>query len=275
VTGGKVVLLGALAGATIFLGLPFARLKEPKPRLRASLNAVAIGILVFLLWDVLAHAAEPVESALTAAHGGTGSWARFLGLAVVFAVGIGVGLLALVAYEGRMAEPPRAVGAGVATSSRTRVVTWGSAERLAVMIAVGIGLHNFSEGLAIGQSAAKGEVSLATMLIVGFALHNGTEGFGIIAPLTGGRRPEWPFLVTLGIIGGGPTFLGTVIGRAFVNDTLYLAFLALAAGSILYVVIQLIGVAMKLGQRNALMVGVLGGLLLGFATDWVLVAAGA
>ena len=144
------------------------------------------------------------------------------------------------------------------------------------MIAVGIGLHNFSEGLAIGQSAASGEISLALLLIVGFGLHNATEGFGIVAPLTGEPiRPSWGFLALLGLIGGGPTFVGTLVGQSFVNDTVSVAFLALAAGSILYVIIQLLRVAERLGHRLLMSWGLLLGLLLGFATDFVIVAAGA
>src|SRR5207342_2053262 len=124
-------------------------------------------------------------------------------------------------------------------------------KRLAFFIALGIGFHNFSEGLAIGQSAAAGEVSLALLLIIGFGLHNATEGFGIVAPMAAeGETPSWSFLLLLGLIGGGPTFLGTLIGQSFVNDTVFMACLALAAGSILYVVIELLGVARKLGHKE-------------------------
>jgi ZIP family zinc transporter len=147
---------------------------------------------------------------------------------------------------------------------------------LAFCIALGIGLHNFAEGLAIGQSAAKGELRLALLLIVGFGLHNATEGFGIVAPLAAdSERPSWRFLFTLGLIGGGPTFFGTAVGQVFVNDAVFLAFLALAAGSILYVIVQLLHVASKLGHKELLMWGLLAGLLAGFATDLVLTAAGA
>jgi ZIP family zinc transporter len=148
--------------------------------------------------------------------------------------------------------------------------------RLGMTIAAGIGLHNFSEGLAIGQAANANEISLAVLLVVGFALHNATEGFGIVAPLAGeAERPSWRYLGLLGLIGGGPTFVGTLVGQSFVNETVFLGFLALAAGSILYVVVQLLGVAHKLGHKELLMWGVLVGLLVGFATDYVLVAAGA
>ncbi|MGZ4759123.1 MAG: ZIP family metal transporter, partial [Acidimicrobiales bacterium] len=130
-------------------------------------------------------------------------------------------------------------------------------------------------GLAIGQSAANGEISVALLLIIGFGLHNATEGFGIVAPLAGDeRRPTWGFLAVLGLIGGGPTFVGTLLGQSMVNDYLFVLFLALAAGSILFVVIQLLRVAFKLGYNELLMGGILIGLLLGVATDLVLVAAG-
>jgi ZIP family zinc transporter len=79
----------------------------------------------------------------------------------------------------------------------------------------------------------------------------------------------------MGLIGGSPTFFGTVIGRMWINDAVFLGFLALAAGSILYVIVQLLHVASKLGFRELLMWGLLLGLLAGFATDFILVAAGA
>ena len=146
---------------------------------------------------------------------------------------------------------------------------------LALFIAVGIGLHNFAEGLAIGQSAAAGEVSLALVLIVGFGLHNATEGFGIVAPLAGdGAVPSWRFLALLGLIGGGPTFIGTVVGQAWVNEFVSVAFLTLAAGSILYVVIELLNVNRGFGMKRLVTWGLLVGLLAGFLTDWILVAAG-
>ena len=132
------------------------------------------------------------------------------------------------------------------------------------MIAVGIGLHNFAEGLAIGQAAAKSEIALATLLVIGFALHNATEGFGIVAPLAGevtedGQRalPSWGFLLAMGAIGGGPTFIGTAVGHAFTSEALSVVFLSLAAGSILYVVIQLTGVAAKNRRMDLFAYGLL------------------
>ena len=87
--------------------------------------------------------------------------------------------------------------------------------------------------------------------------------------------PSWGFLATLGVIGGGPTFVGTIVGQAWVSEWLDMAFLALAAGSILYVVVQLLYVSFKMGHKEMLMWGLFVGLVLGFGTDFVLVAAGA
>ena len=160
---------------------------------------------------------------------------------------------------------------------RTRGISgWSAARRLSLLIAVGIGLHNFGEGLAIGGSAAAGEIGLATVLVIGFALHNGTEGFGIVAPLAAeGDRPSWGFLLLMGLIGGGPTFVGTAVGRQFTSDAMSVIFLTLAAGSILYVVIQLLGVAYKNGRKELIYWGVLLGLCAGFVTDMVVTAGGA
>jgi len=258
------VLLGAIAGFTIYLGLPFARLPSPSRALQSFLNALANGILVFLLWDVITKASEPINTALvTAQHG---SVAPFAALIALFALGFGLGLLGLVYLERILIRPTaQGVRAGEVAP-----------QQLALMIAVGIGAHNFSEGLAIGQSAVSGAISLATILIVGFALHNITEGFGIGAPIVaGGIRPSWRFLGLAGLIGGGPTFLGTIVGFGFHSDYLFVAFLSLAAGSILYVIGELLGAGRRLGLRELAGWGLLIGFLAGYATDLVVTWGGA
>ncbi|MGW0882385.1 ZIP family metal transporter [Streptomyces sp. NPDC002671] len=271
----NIALLGAIAGFTIYLGLPLGRLRTPTPRLKAGLNAVAIGILIFLVWDVLTHAWEPVDEALSDHKWGTVASGGF-----TLAAGLTIGLAGLVHYDAwiarRRAAAARPAGPGAAATTELAPRTRSQAASLALMIATGIGLHNFAEGLAIGNSAAKGEISLAVLLITGFGLHNATEGFGIVAPLAAeGERPSWLTLLWLGLIGGGPTFLGTLVGQHLVNDTLSIAFLGLAAGSILYVVIELLAVARKSGLKTLTTWCVLLGLLLGFATDAVVTAAGA
>ena len=147
-------------------------------------------------------------------------------------------------------------------------------KQLALLIAVGIGVHNFGEGLAIGQAAAASQISLAVTLIIGFSLHNATEGFGICGPMSGeGTRPSWGFLALLGLIGGAPTFLGTVLGQAWSSEAASVVFFAVAAGSILYVVQELFAVNRKYGHTVLVMWLVLAGLMLGFATDFVVSSA--
>ena len=288
------LLLGFLAGATILLGLPLGRLRKPAPSVRLFLNATAVGILLFLVWDVLSAAWEPIDAALTSLHEGDGGLGTAIGYGLIAVAGLSIGLVSLVQYERWMARrvpalpagaPPRPEGPGAMTISEVKpprgIATWSAAKRLSLLIAVGIGLHNFAEGLAIGQSAAAGEIGLALMLVIGFGLHNATEGFGIVAPLAADLdgegqqiRPSWGFLLAMGAIGGGPTFIGTVIGHGFTSEPLSVAFLTLAAGSLIYVITQLISVAARSRRSDLLAYGILLGLVAGFFTDAIVTAAG-
>jgi len=277
----RTLILGFIAGVTILFGLPLGRLRRPAAALCQFLNALAIGVLLFLVWDVLTHAWEPIDTAIGELHDHTGGIWPVVGYAVLFFAGLGTGLVSLVYYERFLGRPRPRFGPGAMAATEVRARRFGvarlsPASRVALLIAVGIGLHNFGEGLAIGGSAASGEISLATLLVIGFALHNATEGFGIVAPLAGeSERPSWGFLLVLGAIGGAPTFLGTAIGREFTSDAMSVVFLTLAAGSILYVVIQLLGVAHKVGRRELLVWGVFLGLVAGFVTDMIVTAGGA
>src|SRR6266581_3887426 len=218
---GTAVLLGAFAGATIFLGLPVARMRGLPKAVQGFLNAFATGILIFLLWDILSHAGEPVKAALTGAP------------------------------QINLSFPP-----------------------MAIIFATGLGLHNLSEGLAIGQSAHTGAIAFAGVLVVGFALHNVTEGFGIAAPMTMAPKPaSWAFLGLAGLIGGGPTFVGTWIGYLASSTYVYVGFLAVAAGALLYVVNELFHVGRRLSTPTSFGWGLLLGFLTAYATDLFLTVA--
>jgi ZIP family zinc transporter len=272
---GEILLLGAVAGLAIFLGLPLGRMQRATASAKAFLSAVATGVLLFLLWDVLTNSVDPIERALHRSD-----WARFSGLSALAAGGFSVGLLGLVYYDAWMKarRSRNTIGPGAASTAEftpSGLASLSPARLLSVFIATGIGLHNFAEGLAIGQSAARDELSLALVLVIGFGLHNATEGFGIVAPLSGeAERPSWRFLGLMGLIAGGPTFLGTLVGQAWVSETVSVLFLALAAGSILYVVVELVNVCRLFSTKVLTTWGILIGLLLGFATDFILVGAG-
>jgi zinc transporter, ZIP family len=273
----QTLALGAIAGFTIFLGLPIGRMQNVTTGTKAFLAATATGVLIFLFWDVMSGAVGPVETALEEGRGGRFAWLAFL-----LTAGFFVGLMSLVYYDTWMKRRRRRafLGPGAASTAEFEhdhhFTGMSPARWLAIFIATGIGLHNFSEGLAIGQSAASDQISLAIVLIIGFGLHNAPEGLGICAPLAGDKeRPSWGFLGLLGLIGGAPTFFGTLVGQVWVNESVSILFFALAAGSILYVVMELLNVGRVLASKTLVTWGVLFGLVLGFGTDFILVAAGA
>jgi ZIP family zinc transporter len=278
----RAALLGAIAGCTIFLGLPLGRVRALSERWRAFLSVLSAGILLFIFWDVVTAAHGIVDASLVSArdHGNTSG--LIVRVVMLFA-GLGIGAFGLAVLErALMRRRPLPPIAGGSAASATEagfdpVAVNAQAQRaaltLGMLIALAIGLHNFSEGLAIGVSARAGEVGLATILIVGFALHNATEGFGIVGPL-GNVRPSWRWLFVAGLIGGGPTFAGTLIGYRVTSQPLELAFYALAAGAILYVVGQLWNHAQRRIGPQLVLGGIVTGFLAGFASDLVITWGG-
>ena len=270
----QVAVLGALAGLTIFLGLPIGRVRARTGTLKTFLNGLSAGILVFLLVDILENAGGVLEDSLRQAQA-AGGWARFAGIAAVFVGGFAAGLLSLLSMGRAIRRPRASLGPGAMAYAETGVGRRSEALRLAMVIATGIGLHNFSEGLAIGQAATAGEISLAVLLIIGFGLHNATEGFGIVGPLAAADvRPTWGWLLVAGLVAGGPTFVGTVVGNAVTSDYVFVGCLTLAAGAILCVVGELFAVGRRLSW-SVTMWGVLAGFVLALATELVVIAAGA
>ena len=283
----ETAALGAIAGSTIFLGLPLGRASGLSDRARVALSMLSAGILAFIFMDVGAEALGLIETHLDAYKDHDATLWPVIGLFALLSAGFLVGVGGIATVQRRLARrarelPPLAGAESTMAMSPAELAEHRRAfERLdsralrtAMAIAVAIGLHNFAEGLATGVSAQAGEIGLATVLIIGFALHNATEGFGIVGPL-GGVRPSWRWLGLVGLIAGGPTFLGAMLGYQVTSDALELCFYALAGGAILYVIGEIWAGVRRYGHAEIglYMLGV--GFLLGVATDLVVAYGGA
>ena len=188
---------------------------------------------------------------LDAWHAGGGAFPA--ALIAVFVAGLLIGL----------------VGLGSAATHFTRQAAMHAENPivLAAIIAIGIGAHNFGEGLAIGASAAAGATAVALALIVGFGLHNATEGFGVAAPLVGRVVPTWAQIGLAGLIAGGPTFVGTIIGYSFYSPTLSVLFLAIAVGALVFVIGELWSVLRRTGLTASVTATMCAGFLIALATE--------
>ena len=279
----QLLVLGAFAGLTIFLGLPIAFLQRVSLTVKGFLNAFAIGILIFLTIDVFSHAWQSTAGAVFNAFIGKSPVGNaVLDLLAMFG-GLAIGLLGLTWYGCRyMKDTPQPsltgtrVGGGGKQKHELQLLRQVSGYRLSMMIAIGIGAHNLSEGLAIGQSYASGAIGLAIILIIGFAAHNTTEGFGIAAPLTGlSKKPSNRFILLAGLVGGGPTFIGTLLGSLWTAPFAYIFFLSMAGGALVYVTILMYNSGRRQVSYDILMLGLFVGLTAGFLTDLIVTLGGA
>jgi zinc transporter, ZIP family len=211
-------LIGFLVGIVpVALGLLWLpSLRRVAPEWLAAFMALTAGLLTFLAVEALSEALQ-LQAALPSALGGAG----------LVLLGVASSYLFLTAVSARLARREGGAGAGEAGGLA-----------LATLVAIGIGLHNMGEGLAIGSSFALGELALGTFFVVGFMIHNVTEGLGIAAPLAERRSVSIRRLAALALVAGGPAILGAWLGGFLTSDLLGVVFFAGAAGAAFEVVVE-------------------------------------
>ncbi len=240
-------LIGFLVGVVpVALGLLWLpSLRRAPPEWLAAFMALTAGLLTFLAVEALSEALE-LQAALPSALGGAG----------LVLLGVALSYLFLTAISSRLGR-----GEGAARGS--------SGLALATLVAIGIGLHNLGEGLAIGSSFALGELALGTFFVVGFMIHNVTEGLGIAAPLAEGRRVSWVRLAVLAVVAGAPAIVGAWIGGFLTSDLLGVLFFAAAAGAAFEVVVEVARYVARKAPGGLSSPHVLGGFLAGVAVMYV------
>jgi zinc transporter, ZIP family len=232
------LLVGVIPVALGLLWLP--SLRRADPRWLAAFMALTAGLLTFLGVEALAEALE-LQAALPSALGGAG----------LVLLGVATSALGMTFLSSRL--------------SRGRTGVTGLA--LALLVALGIGVHNLGEGLAIGTSFATGELQLGAFLVIGFMVHNVTEGLGIAAPASGGRV-TLAQLAGLALIAGAPAILGAWLGGYAANDVLAALFFGIAAGAALQVVVEVGRYVARTAPGGLRSGSVIGGYLAGIAAMW-------
>jgi ZIP family zinc transporter len=238
-------LIGTLVGIVpVALGLLWLpSLRRAAPEWLAAFMALTAGLLAFLAVEALSEALE-LQAALPSALGGAG----------LVLLGVALSFLFLTAISSRLGE-----GGGSSISGLA----------LATLVAIGIGLHNLGEGLAIGSSFALGELALGTFFIVGFMIHNVTEGLGIASPLAEGRGVSWTRLAVLALVAGAPAILGAWLGGFITSDLLGVVFFAAAAGAAFEVVVEVGRYVARRAPGGLTSPHVLGGFMAGVAVMYV------
>lgn len=298
------VLVGIYVGIVpVYLGffsLPF--LKKLPGKWLNFLITLTVGILIFLLFDVAAETFElatalPARMAVPAdgqavipgfdlalynAFGPeSGLWLGPLFMLVGFSAGmLGLVLIGNLFQRSNSKKEKRGKEEDETDEEEQRPavgpLSWLNLKnphfQLAFMVALGIGLHNLGEGLAVGASFASRNIALANVLIFGFAIHNTTEGLAIVAPVSQ-KRIAWQKLAFWGMLAGAPTILGALLGLFFFSNALAILFFAIAAGAILYVVVEIIAQMGKDMSHNKLnYLGVIVGFSVMYLTSLLIIA---
>jgi zinc transporter, ZIP family len=248
----ELVVLAAVMGFAIFLSMPIVLSKSMRSRTVVLLNAVAIGILVFLLADVFGDVAPLIYS-----NPSNAGYIAVPEYAVAFFVAA-VGCFLLL-YFGEHQRPGKI----------------GNPHLTALIIALAIGFQNLTEGLVFGANWAAGAIGLVSVIFLGFFIQNVTEGFPITSPLLGRDDRRVGLLAVFFLIGGLPTILGGIVGYFYHNTLLNVVFDSLAIGAILYCILPMLRVAFRPDEtpeatqlrQRLLYLGVLVGFALGFVTN--------
>jgi ZIP family zinc transporter len=222
----ELLLLGSIAGFTIFLGLPLARLQNASPKRKGFLNAIAIGILVFLIIDVFGHAWNSAGDVANDTIAGKVPFVTGVTTVAALFGGLAIGLLGLVVYESRYMSGRKN------TASLTR-----------------------RKGLSFQNDPATRTEPIVRS-------RDGTE-------TSRGSR------VLAGLVGGGPTFLGTVLGSLWTSTITSIFFLSVAGGALIYVSMLMYNSGRRQTTNNILMLGIFVGLCAGFITDLIITLGGA
>jgi ZIP family zinc transporter len=247
----ELLLLSSIMGLSIFVSLPLVLHRRAQGRVGVLINAMAIGILVFLLADIFSNVAPLIADP-------TAQFLTFPLYDAIFAIAVTLAFLVLMAVE----SPAR--------GAPDRGPAWTAA-----VIALAIGFQNFTEGLVFGNSWAAGTIGLLAVIFAGFLLQNISEGFPIASPfLSQSERPAL-LLVALFLVGGIPTILGAGVGFFFQSAPITLLFDGFAIGTLLYIIAPMLKGALRPGdtpeatrQRTRIVyLGILAGFLLGFLVN--------
>ena len=256
--------LTAIMGLSIFLSLPIVYSKRAQGRWATGLNAAAIGILIFLLADVFSDASTVLYP---------NGYIANLGYSVAFGVAFVVAFVGLYVVD----NLPRGTSSTAASGEAAATVPVDTGPRTtALIIALGIGLQNLTEGLVFGVQWTAGAIGLLAVVFVGFFLQNVTEGFPIASPFLGtnaSRRVS--MMIGLFLVGGLPTLIGGAIGYFWSNDFFLVVFDALAIGAIAYVILPMLRVAFRplatrelsVRRNQIVYLGVMVGFVIGFAVN--------
>lgn len=262
-------ILGLLVGVLpVALGLAWLpSLRRASTDWLVAFLALTAGMLTFVALDAFAEALE-LQTRLPGALSGTGM--MLLGIATSY---LAISWLAW--RTSRRGDGGAAIAAGLAAGADARATAGATAGQLApfalaLLVAVGIGFHNFGEGLAIGSSFALGELTLGIFLVTGFMIHNVTEGLGIAVPAAGGKSLGIVQAGGLALVAGSPAMLGIWIGRYVTSDLLAVLFFSLAVGAAMQVVVEVLRYLRRLDPGRQWQSGwIVGGFLAGLAVMWL------